>query len=114
MVLKNYALGKWTAGEGEGQALYNAITGAKIAETSSKGLDFGEMMDYAREVGGPTLRKMTFHERGRMLKALALHLISIKDRFYALSAQTGATKLDSWIDIEGGIGNLFTLSLIHI
>ena len=113
MVLKNYALGKWTAGEGEGQALYNAITGAKIAETSSKGLDFGEMMDYAREVGGPTLRKMTFHERGRMLKALALHLISIKDKFYALSAQTGATKLDSWIDIEGGIGNLFTYASLR-
>ena len=113
MVLKNYALGKWTAGEGEGQALYNAITGAKIAETSSKGLDFGEMMDYAREVGGPTLRKMTFHQRGRMLKALALHLISIKDKFYALSAQTGATKLDSWIDIEGGIGNLFTYASLR-
>ena len=113
MVLKNYALGKWTAGEGEGKALYNAITGAKIAETSSKGLDFGEMMDYAREVGGPTLRNMTFHERGRMLKALALHLISIKDKFYALSAQTGATKLDSWIDIEGGIGNLFTYASLR-
>ena len=113
MVLKNYALGKWTAGEGEGQTLYNAITGAKIAETSSKGLDFGEIMDYAREVGGPTLRKMTFHERGRMLKALALHLISIKDKFYALSAQTGATKLDSWIDIEGGIGNLFTYASLR-
>lgn len=113
MELKNYALGKWTAGEGEGQALYNAITGAKIAETSSKGLDFGEMMDYAREVGAPTLRKMTFHERGRMLKALALHLISIKDKFYALSAQTGATKLDSWIDIEGGIGNLFTYASLR-
>ncbi|PDH48757.1 MAG: phenylacetic acid degradation bifunctional protein PaaZ [Bacteroidetes bacterium MED-G21] len=113
MELKNYVLGKWTAGEGEGQALYNAITGAKIAETSSKGLDFGEMMDYAREVGAPTLRKMTFHERGRMLKALALHLISIKDKFYALSAQTGATKLDSWIDIEGGIGNLFTYASLR-
>ena len=113
MVLKNYALGKWTAGEGEGQALYNAITGTKIAETSSKGLDFGEMMDYARKVGGPTLRKMTFHERGRMLKSLALHLISIKDKFYALSAQTGATKLDSWIDIEGGIGNLFTYASLR-
>ena len=59
-----------------------------IEKNFSKGLDFGEMMDYAREVGGPTLRKMTFHERGRMLKALALHLISIKDKFYALSAQT--------------------------
>lgn len=113
MILKNYALGKWIAGEGKGQALYNAITGTKIAETSSEGLDFGEMMDYARKVGGPTLRKMTFHERGRMLKALALHLISIKDKFYPLSAQTGATKLDSWIDIEGGIGNLFTYASLR-
>lgn len=113
MKLKNYALGQWTAGEGEGQALYNAITGEQIAETSSKGLDFAEMMDYARKVGGPTLRKMTFHERGRMLKALALHLISVKDKFYALSAQTGATKVDSWIDIEGGIGNLFAYASLR-
>lgn len=113
MKLHNYALGKWTAGEGEGQALYNAITGEQIAETSSKGLDFGEMMDYARSVGGPALRKMTFHERGRMLKALALHLISIKNKFYDLSAQTGATKVDSWIDIEGGIGNLFAYASLR-
>ena len=113
MILKNYALGRWVAGDGKGQPLYNAITGTKIAETSSRGLDFGEMMDYARKVGGPTLRKMTFHERGRMLKALALHLISIKDKFYPLSALTGATKLDSWIDIEGGIGNLFTYASLR-
>jgi oxepin-CoA hydrolase/3-oxo-5,6-dehydrosuberyl-CoA semialdehyde dehydrogenase len=113
MILKNYALGQWTAGEGEGQALFNAVTGEKIAETSSKGLDFGEMMDYARNVGGPALRKMTFHERGRMLKALALHLISIKGKFYGSSAQTGATKVDSWIDIEGGIGNLFAYASLR-
>jgi len=113
MILKNYALGQWTAGEGEGQALYNALTGEKIAETSSKGLDFGEMMDYARTVGGPTLRKMTFHERGRMLKALALHLMSIKEKFYGSSAQSGATKVDSWIDIEGGIGNLFAYASLR-
>ncbi len=113
MILKNYALGKWTAGDGKGQSLFNAITGEQIAKTSSKGLDFGEMMNYARKVGGPTLRKMTFHERGRMLKALALHLISIKNKFYDLSAKTGATKLDSWIDIEGGIGNLFTYASLR-
>ena len=113
MILKNYALGQWTAGEGKGQDLFNALTGEKIAETSSKGLDFGEMMDYARTVGGPTLRKMTFHERGRMLKALALHLMSIKDKFYGSSAQSGATKVDSWIDIEGGIGNLFAYASLR-
>ena len=113
MILKNYALGQWTAGEGKGQDLFNAVTGEKIAETSSKGLDFGEMMDYARTVGGPTLRKMTFHERGRMLKALALHLMSIKNKFYGSSAQSGATKVDSWIDIEGGIGNLFAYASLR-
>lgn len=103
----NYALGKWIKGDGEGTPLFNAITGDQLGIASSKGLDFAEMMNYAREVGGPKLRKMTFQERGLMLKALALHLHSIKNKFYALSGETGATKVDSWIDIEGGIGNIF-------
>jgi oxepin-CoA hydrolase/3-oxo-5,6-dehydrosuberyl-CoA semialdehyde dehydrogenase len=94
---------------GFGQQTYvpDAITAKEIGRASSKGLDFSEMMSYARKVGGSKLRKMTFQERGLMLKALALHLHSIKNKFYALSAQTGATKVDSWIDIEGGIGNIF-------
>jgi oxepin-CoA hydrolase / 3-oxo-5,6-dehydrosuberyl-CoA semialdehyde dehydrogenase len=107
MKTKNYAQGKWIEGEGEGKPLYNAITGEEIATASSKGLDFAAMMDYARTVGGPALAKMTFQERGLMLKALALHLMSIKKKFYISSAQTGATRIDSWIDIEGGIGNIF-------
>ena len=78
-----------------------------IGAVSSAGLDYASILDYGRTVGGPALRKMTFQERGRMLKALALHLMSIKDKFYHLSAATGATRVDSWIDIEGGIGNLF-------
>ena len=105
---ENYALGAWITGDGEGTTLYNALNGEEIGKASSKGLDFSEMMHYARKVGGPKLRKMTFQERGLMLKALALHLHSIKNKFYALSAKTGATKIDSWIDIEGGIGNVFT------
>ncbi len=105
---ENYALGSWIKGDGEGTPLYNAINGEKIGTATSKGLDFSQMMDYARKTGGPALRKMTFQERGLMLKALALHLHSIKNKFYALSAQTGATRIDSWIDIEGGIGNVFT------
>ena len=105
---QNYALGKWIKGDGEGTPLFNAITGNEIGRASSKGLDFAEMMDYARKVGSPALRKMTFQQRGLMLKALALHLHNVKNKFYHLSAQTGATKLDSWIDIEGGIGNIFT------
>jgi oxepin-CoA hydrolase/3-oxo-5,6-dehydrosuberyl-CoA semialdehyde dehydrogenase len=104
---ENYALGSWIKGDGEGTPLFNAITAKEIGRASSKGLDFSEMMSYARKVGGTKLRKMTFQERGLMLKALALHLHSIKNKFYALSAQTGATKVDSWIDIEGGIGNIF-------
>ena len=107
MDYQNYALGKWITGDGEGAALFNAITGEKLGTANSTGLDFGAMMKYGREVGGPTLRKMTFQERGLMIKALALHLHKIKAKFYKLSAATGATKIDSWIDIEGGIGNLF-------
>ena len=106
--IENYALGSWIQGDGQGTPLYNAINGDQIGTASSKGLDFSEMMNYARKVGGPALRKMTFQERGLMLKALALHLHSIKNKFYALSSKTGATKIDSWIDIEGGIGNIFT------
>ena len=104
---KNYALGSWVKGDGEGTALFNSISGNQIGTASSKGLDFAEMMNYARKTGGPALRKMTFQERGLMLKSLALHLHSVKNKFYAVSAETGATKIDSWIDIEGGIGNVF-------
>lgn len=107
MQLENYALGRWTKGEGEGQALYNSINGDLVATATSKGLDFAEMMDYARKIGGPALRKLTFQERGLMLKKLAFHLLEKKETFYKVSWATGATKADSWVDIEGGIGNLF-------
>ena len=105
--IKNYVCGSWVAGEGVETPLYNAITGEQFAETSSKGLDYERILAYGREKGGEALRKMTFQERGRMLKALALHLLTKKNTYYQLSAATGATKVDSWIDIEGGIGNLF-------
>lgn len=113
MKLQNYALGQWIAGEGNGQDLFNAITGDVVATASSKGLDFSAMCNYARSVGGPQLRKMTFHERGRMLRALALHLLAKKDQFYKISWATGATKADSWVDIEGGIGNLFAYASLR-
>ncbi len=107
MKLKNYAQGKWIEGTDSGTPLFNAITGEEVGTASSKGLDFGAMLDYGRRTGGVALRKMTFHERGRMLKALALHLTSKKEDFYKVSWATGATRGDSWVDIEGGIGNLF-------
>ncbi len=113
MKLQNYAQGQWISGEGEGQTLYNAINGDTIATASSKGLDFAAMLDYARKTGGTKLRKLTFHERGRMLKALAIHLQSKKELFYNISWATGATRTDSWVDIEGGIGNLFSYASLR-
>ena len=103
---ENYALGNWVSGNGNETVLHNAITGSEIGTVSS-GLDFSSMMEYARNTGGPALRKLTFQQRGLMLKKLALHLHSVKSKFYPISFLTGATKIDSWIDIEGGIGNLF-------
>jgi len=105
--LESYITGKWISGEGDGQTLYNAVTGDAIAAATSRGLDFKSVVEYGRSTGNPALRKMTFHERGNMLKALALYLRNHLDRFYQISYKTGATKADSWIDIEGGIGNLF-------
>jgi len=105
--LGNYITGNWITGDGDGQLLYNAVTAEVIGAASTKGLDFKSIADYARNVGNPALRKMTFHARGNMLKAVALHLRNHLDKFYAISYQTGATKADSWVDIEGGIGNLF-------
>ena len=107
MKIKNYILGSWEEGKGIEIEHHHAINGKLISTCSSDGLDYKAVMDYARNTGGPALRKMTFQERGRMLKALALHLMANKKKFYQLSAATGATKIDSWIDIEGGIGNLF-------
>ena len=111
--LQNYALGQWAAGSENGQELYNAITGEAIATVSSKGLDFAAMCNYARTVGGPKLRNMTFQQRGLMLKALAMHLQSKKEDFYKISWSTGATRVDSWVDIEGGIGNLFAYASLR-
>lgn len=108
--LKNYLLGKWIEGDGPGTPLYHAVTGVEIFTATSKGLDFKAALEYGRKVGGAKLRKMTFHERARMIKALALHLNEKKKGFYALSAATGATKADSWVDIDGGIGNLFVMA----
>ncbi len=103
----NYILGQWTEGTGDGTPLVDASNGQLISYASAEGIDFGKVLDYGRTKGNPALRKMTFQERGRMIKALALHLFSMKDKYYEISYQTGATKVDSWIDIEGGIGNLF-------
>jgi len=105
--LLNYVAGEWVEGTGAFATLHHAVTGAPVAEASTQGVDFAGMVNYARRTGGPALRKMTFHERALMLKAMAQYLTARKDDFYAVSAATGATKGDSWIDIDGGIGTLF-------
>ena len=106
--LGNFVLGNWIEGDGDGQLLYNAVNGNPFAIATTKGLDFADILNYARQKGNPALRKMTFQQRGRMLRALAIYLLERKEKFYAISYQSGATKIDSWIDIEGGIGNLFS------
>jgi len=108
--LLNYARDSWIAGEGNLVELPSAIDGSPVAMTGSGGLEFGAMLRHAREVGGPALRKMTFHERARMLKALGQAIMARKEELYELSFATGATRKDGWIDIEGGAGTLFSFS----
>ncbi|MEZ4795739.1 MAG: phenylacetic acid degradation bifunctional protein PaaZ [Flavobacteriaceae bacterium] len=104
--IQHYVQGNWTTGKEEGQPIHDAITGEAFASVAIEGLDIPEILQYGRDKG-ETLRKMTFQERGNMLKKLALYLTKRKEAFYELSYRTGATKVDSWIDIEGGFGNLF-------
>ncbi len=113
MKLGNYINEKWVEGEGDGQPLMNAVNNEIIVYSTTKGIDFAGVLDHARRVGNPNLRKLTFHERGRMLRSLALHLSSKKELFYPISYKTGATKADSWIDIEGGFGNLFSYASLR-
>jgi oxepin-CoA hydrolase / 3-oxo-5,6-dehydrosuberyl-CoA semialdehyde dehydrogenase len=108
--LGNLVLGRWVEGDGDGTVLASAVDGAAIASITSAGLDFGAILEHARRVGGPKLRRMTFHERGEMLKALAKHLDGIKGELYELSSRTGATRRDSWPDIDGGISTMFVFS----
>ena len=107
MQLESFIAGRWQAGAGGGSALRDATTGSVIASATAEGLDMGAVLEHARRVGGPNLRRLTFHERAAQLKALAKFLTEHKDEFYTLSYATGATKADSWIDIDGGIGTLF-------
>ena len=108
--LASLAMDHWVEGEGNGNLLTSAVTGEPVASITSEGLDFAGILDHARKVGGTNLRRLTFHERGEMLKALAKYLMEHKAALYALSSETGATRSDSWIDIDGGISTLFVYS----
>ena len=103
---QHYVQGNWTTGKEEGTPIHDAITGEAFTCVAIEGLDIPEILNYGR-IKGDALRKMTFQQRGNMIKKLALYLTKKKDAFYELSYRTGATKVDSWIDIEGGFGNLF-------
>ncbi|MEW7290344.1 phenylacetic acid degradation bifunctional protein PaaZ [Aquimarina sp. 2304DJ70-9] len=105
--LESYINGKWVSGSGDGTVMHDAVTGEIIGVSTTEGLDIPEVLQYGRTKGGEILRKMTFQERGNMLKKLALFLTKRKEEFYELSYRSGATRVDSWIDIEGGFGNLF-------
>jgi oxepin-CoA hydrolase/3-oxo-5,6-dehydrosuberyl-CoA semialdehyde dehydrogenase len=105
--INNYVYGQWLPGSDKFAQLLDASSGEEIGQTSTHGLSFKDALEYARKTGNPGLRKLTFHERGRCLKSLALHLLKHKEKYYQLSYCTGATKVDGWVDIEGGIGNLF-------
>lgn len=106
-VLSSFAAGQWITPNAGLADVPSAIDGRVVARISSTGVDFKAMTDYARTVGGPAVRGFTFHERAEMLKALALYLSDRKEPLYALSGDTGATKTDNLIDIDGGIGTLF-------
>jgi oxepin-CoA hydrolase/3-oxo-5,6-dehydrosuberyl-CoA semialdehyde dehydrogenase len=113
-LLESYAAGRWYTAPAEGRPLLDAGTGDEVARISSEGLDLREMTAYARTVGGPAIRALTFHERAGLLKAMAKHLsdpaTGIKDELYELSYATGATKRDSWVDIDGGFGTVFGMA----
>jgi oxepin-CoA hydrolase/3-oxo-5,6-dehydrosuberyl-CoA semialdehyde dehydrogenase len=108
--LLNYAADQWVAGDGGLVDVHSAVTGEVIAETGSNGVDFKAMLDHARTVGGPALRRLTFHERAWMLKGLANAIMARKEELYELSYDSGATRTDGWVDIEGGAGTLFSFS----
>ncbi|MBV1901151.1 MAG: aldehyde dehydrogenase family protein [Kordiimonadaceae bacterium] len=110
MMLQSYACGQWYTPIGEGQPVFDASTGEEITRVSSAGLDFKAMLEYGRKVGAPALAKMTFHERAMLLKELALALGEIKDELYEISYKTGATKADTWVDIDGDISTFFAYS----
>jgi len=109
--LQSYIGGRWIGAE-SAQTLRSAINGQPVATTHAEKLDFAEAVAHAKRVGVPNLLKLDFQQRAERLKALAKYLNERKEQLYAISAHTGATRADSWIDIEGGSGTLFAYSSV--
>ena len=108
--VKSFAAGQWIAPDANARAIENAVTGETLGRAGNNALDVQAMLDHARNVGGPALRALTFHDRARMLKALATHLNTHKQALYDLSFATGATQSDHMIDVDGGIGTMFVFA----
>ena len=108
--VSSFAAGQWIGCDDSARPIYSAITGEQIARAGNDTLDEDAMLDYARTVGGPALQAMTFHQRAKMIKALALYLDAHKAPLYDISFATGATQKDHLIDIDGGIGTLFVFA----
>jgi oxepin-CoA hydrolase / 3-oxo-5,6-dehydrosuberyl-CoA semialdehyde dehydrogenase len=110
MKVSSFAAGQWIAPGANARPIASAITGLPLAEAGGADLDMQAMIDYARNVGGPALREMGFHDRAKMLKALAMELGQHKQELYDLSFDTGATQSDHMIDIDGGVGTVFVFA----
>ncbi|MCE8527211.1 phenylacetic acid degradation bifunctional protein PaaZ [Ruegeria pomeroyi] len=108
--ISSFAAGQWVAPGAGARTIASAITGAPIASAGNDALDVLAMLDHARNTGGPALRKLGFHDRARMIKALGQALNARKAELYAASFDTGATQSDHLIDIDGGIGTMFVFA----
>lgn len=106
--LTSYLSGAWVYGQGQAREIQHAVTGEPLYQVCSDGLPLAASLSYARKLGGTALAKMTFQQRAQMMKAVAKHLLANKEALYQISYQTGATRNDSWVDIEGGIATLFS------
>jgi len=108
--ISSFAAGDWVKPDNEARQIASAVTGEVIGRAGNNSLDVEAMLSYARSKGGPALRKMTFHDRARMIKALALKIGEHKQHLYDISFATGATQKDHLIDIDGGIGTMFVFA----
>lgn len=108
--VQSYAAGQWIAPGSGARNIASAITGDVIAQAGNDALDVQAMLGFGRDIGGPALRQMTFHDRARMLKALALHLREHRQALYDLSYDTGATLSDHKVDVDGGIGTMLVFA----
>jgi len=111
ITLQSFIAGRWI-GQDAAQTLRSAVNGKPVYATHAEAIDFGEAVTHARHKGVPALMALDFQQRAQRLKALAKYLTERKEELYAVSAHTGATRADSWIDIEGGAGTLFAYSSI--